>query len=58
MKIYIAMAEFEDGNRIFERAYSTYKTAEEAAKKMVDDISANTDWKVVPLIEDIDLVDE
>lgn len=52
------MAEFEDGNRIFERAYSTYKAAESAAKIMVEDISANTDWKVVPLIEDIDLVDE
>lgn len=58
MKIFIAMAEFEDGNRIFERAYSTYKAAESAAKIMVEDISANTDWKVVPLIEDIDLIDE
>ena len=58
MKIYLAMAEFEDGNRVFERAYKTYKTAETAAKAMVEDITANTDWKVVPLVEDLDLVDE
>jgi len=58
LKIYIAMAEFEDGNRIFERAYHSYERAEKAAKEMVDDISSNTEWKVLPIVEDIELVDE
>jgi len=57
-KIYISMAEFEDGNRIFERAYQTYERAETAAKEMITDISTNTDWKVVPIVEEIELVDE
>jgi hypothetical protein len=58
MKIYIAMAEFEDGNRIFERAYKTYDAANEAAIQMVKDVSNNTDWKIVPIVEDLELVDE
>jgi hypothetical protein len=58
MKIYIAMAEFEDGNRIFERAYTNYNSAVKAAEEMVKDVSTNTDWKVSPTVEDIDLVDE
>ena len=58
MKIYIAMAEFEDGNRMFERAYHTQKAAEQAAKAMVEDVQANTDWQVVPIVEDIELVNE
>lgn len=56
MKIYLAMAEFEDGNRIFERAYKTYTEAETAAKLMVEDIGSNTDWKVSPIVEDLDFV--
>jgi len=56
-KIYLAMAEFEDGNRIFERAYNTFEEAELAAKQMVEDIQTNTDWKVAPIVEDIELVD-
>jgi hypothetical protein len=58
MKIYIAMAELEDGNRMFERAYKTYSAAEIAAQKMIDDVHANTNWTVVPIVEDIELVDE
>ncbi len=51
------MAEFEDGNRIFERAYKSYEDATHAAKTMVDDILENTNWKVVPIVEDLELVD-
>lgn len=58
MKIYIAMAEFEDGNRIFERAYYTQEAAEAAAHAMVEDVQANTDWKVIPIVEDMELFDE
>jgi len=58
MKIYIAMAEFEDGNRIFERAYTIVEAAEKAAHDMVEDIRSNTDWKVSPIVEDIELVNE
>ena len=58
MKIYIAMAEFEDGNRIFERAYKTFSEAERAAKEMVEDVLTNTDWKVVPIVEDVELIEE
>lgn len=58
MKIYIAMAEFEDGNRIFERAYRTQEAAEAAARTMVEDVHSNTDWQVMPLVEDMELVDE
>lgn len=57
-KIYIAMAEFEDGNRIFERAYTTREAAEQACEIMIKDISENTDWNVSPIIEDVELVDE
>lgn len=58
MKIYIAMAEFENGNRIFERAYKTYAEAHTAAEHMVIDIENNTSWQVLPIVEDIELVDE
>lgn len=57
-KIYIAMAEFTDGNRIFERAYSTREAAEQACDKMIKDIRENTDWDVAPIVEDLELVDE
>jgi NADPH-dependent ferric siderophore reductase len=58
MKIYIAMAEFEDGNRIFERAYTTREAAEQACELMIKDIHENTDWNVAPIVEDIELVNE
>ena len=57
-KIYIAMAELADGNRIFERAYTTHQAAETALVSMIKEIEENTDWKVVPAIEEIELVDE
>lgn len=57
-KIYLAMAEMEDGNRIFERAYKTFDRAEQACKDMIKDITENTDWKVVPIVEEVELIDE
>ncbi len=58
MKIYIAMAEMPDGNRMFERAYKTYSAAKKAAEEMVNDVNSNTTWQVMPIVEDIELVDE
>lgn len=52
------MAEFNDGNRIFERAYQTYAAAQQAAEEMVLDVQKNTNWEVVPIVEDLELVDE
>jgi hypothetical protein len=57
-KIYIAMAEFEDGNRIFERAYTSREAAEQACEIMIKDIRENTEWDVSPIVEDIEFVDE
>jgi hypothetical protein len=57
-KIYIAMAEFADGNRIFERAYLNKEQAEQACETMIKDIRENTEWQVAPVVEDLDLVDE
>jgi hypothetical protein len=57
-KIYIAMAEFADGNRIFERAYFNKEQAEKACEEMIKDIRENTEWQVAPVVEDLDLVDE
>jgi hypothetical protein len=58
MKIYIAMAETEDGNRIIENAYKTKLAAETAAKAMADDVKSGASWNVVPLVEEMDLIDE
>lgn len=58
MKIYIAMAEMEDGNRILENAYITKKAAHKAANSMVVDLIEGAKWKVVPLVEEMDLIDE
>jgi hypothetical protein len=58
MKIYLAMAELEDGNRMFERAYRTYEAAKRAAEEMVLDVNKNTNWQVTPIIEDVELVDD
>jgi len=52
------MAEFKDGNRIFEQAYTTRAAAERACDAMIKDIRENTDWDVAPIVEDLDLVDE
>ena len=56
-KIYIAMAELSDGNRIFERAYTTHAAAEAALSSMIVEIEENTDWQVIPIVEEMDLVD-
>ena len=55
-KIYVAFAEQPDGNRIFDRAYLSYEQAEVAAIAMVKDIRKHTDWEVIPVVEDMDLV--
>lgn len=52
------MAEFADGNRIFERAYFNKEQAEKACEEMIKDIRENTEWQVAPVVEDLDLVDE
>jgi hypothetical protein len=57
-KIYIAMAEFADGNRIFEKAYTNKDQAQQACDEMIKDIKDNTDWMVAPVVEELDLVDE
>lgn len=58
MKIYIAMAETEDGTRIMENAYRTRKAAEEAAHSMVKDLVEGAKWSVTAIIEEMDLIDE
>jgi len=57
-RIYIAMAEFADGNRIFEKAYFNKDKAQKACDEMIKDIRDNTDWMVAPVVEDLDLDDE
>ncbi len=52
------MAEMDDGNRIFERAYSTRQAAEKACDVMIKDIRENTDWNVAPIVEELELIDE
>ena len=52
------MAEFKDGNRIFERAYTTRESAERACDEMIKDLRENTDWDVAPIVEDLELIDE
>jgi hypothetical protein len=58
MKIYIAMAELPDGNRMYERAYYSYEAAKQAAQAMVEDVNQNTDFNVIPVVEDLELIDE
>lgn len=52
------MAELEDGNRMFERAYKTYPAEKKAAEDMVVDVQKNTNLQVIPIVEDIKLIDE
>ena len=52
------MAEFPDGNRIFERAYMTRAAAERACDTMMKDISENTEWDLAPVVEELELVNE
>lgn len=58
MKIYIAMAETQDGNRIMENAYLTKNAAESAAKLMAEDLVEGAKWQVIPLVEEMDLINE
>jgi hypothetical protein len=58
MKIFIAMAETEDGNRIMENAYRTRQAAEKAANEMVIDLIDGAKWNAIPIVEDMDLIDE
>jgi hypothetical protein len=57
-RIYIAMAETQDMDRVFGSAYTTYEKAEKAAKEMITEIEDNMDWKLIPLVEEIDLVED
>ncbi len=52
------MAEFADGNRIFEKAYTNKDQAQQACDEMIKDIKDNTDWMVAPVVEELDLVDQ
>ena len=58
MKIYIAMTETEDGNRIMENAYKTKAAAQKAANAMAADLIEGAKWQVFPIVEDMDLIDE
>ena len=58
MKIYIAMTETEDGNRVMENAYRTKAAAQKAADAMAKDLTEGTNWNVFPIIEEMDLIDE
>lgn len=58
MKIFLAMAETEDGNRIMENAYRTMDAARRAADAMVKDLKEGAKWQVIPIVEDMDLKDE
>ena len=57
--IYIAMAELEDGNRTFERAYFNKQSAQKAAQDMVKELNEQLQWEnMTPIVEEIELVDE
>ncbi len=58
MKIYLAIAQTQDGDQILENAYRTKQAAVAAADRMIKDISENTQMLVVPIIEEMDLLDE
>ena len=57
-KIFIAMAESEDGDRVFGNAYTAYQQAHTAAVEMIEDIETNMDWQMVPSVEEIDFVED
>ncbi len=58
MKIYLAIAQTQDGDQILENAYRTKQAAVAAADRMIKDISENTQLMAVPIIEEMDLLDE
>ena len=57
-KIFIAMAESEDGDRVFGNAYTTYQKAHTAAVEMIEEIENNMGWQMAPLVEEIDFVED
>jgi hypothetical protein len=57
-KIFIAMAETEDGDRVFGNAYLTYQKAYAAALEMIEEIETNMDWQLVPIVDEIDLIED
>ena len=57
-KIFIAMAESEDGDRVFGNAYITYQKAYTAALEMIEEIETNMGWQMVPLVEEIDFIED
>ncbi len=52
------MAETEDGTRIMENAYLSRNAAELATEAMIKDINENAGWTVIPIIEEMDLINE
>jgi hypothetical protein len=56
--IYFAMAELPDGTRIFERAYTTHAAAKAAIEAMIKDVVDGNDWEAIPMVEEVELVDE
>ena len=57
-KIFLAIAEMEDGTRSYENAYKTYDAARTAAHNMVEEIEKYTGTKMLPLVEEIDFINE
>lgn len=57
-KIYIAMAQTQDDDRVFGSAFLTYEKAEQAAVDMIKEIEENMDWKLIPIVEEIELIEE
>ena len=57
-KIFIAMAESEDGDRVFGNAYITYQKAYTAALEMIKEIETNMGWQMIPLVEEIDFIED
>jgi len=58
MKIFVAMAETDDGNRIMENAYISHKAAMNAANAMAKDLTEGANWSVIPIVEEMDLINE
>ena len=58
MKIYIAMAQLNDGSRALESAYTTYDSAFSAAVALTNDMQKNGGINSIPVVEEMDLIDE
>jgi len=57
-KIFIAMAETNNGDRVFGNAYLTYQKAYAAALDMIKEVEINTEWQLLPIVEEIDFVED